>query len=70
MSENTYRPLLRPVGCATLPNGLEWDYVEMPPDLAAYRADVPRSSHRYGVIRTARALTADEMSRFDLRPHS
>ena len=70
MSENTYRPLLRPAGYSTLPDGLEWDYVEMPPDLAANRPDVPRSSYRYGIIRTARPLTTDEMRRFDLQSHS
>lgn len=63
-----YIPLLRPAGFATLPSGLRWDYVEAPamPGLCR-RDDIPLSAHRYGIIATDRALTADERDRFDLR---
>jgi hypothetical protein len=62
-----YVPLLRPASFATLPTGLQWQYVEAPWDLAHRRADLPRSSHRHGVIATSRALTAEECERFSLR---
>jgi hypothetical protein len=61
-----YRPLLRPATFATLPAGVAWEYAEMPPSLAHRRPDVPMSTHVHGVIRTDRALTADECERFDL----
>jgi hypothetical protein len=32
-----------------------------------WRDDLPRSSHRYGVIELDRKLTADECQHFDLR---
>lgn len=60
-----YIPLLRPPGFATLPGKLEWAYVEVPSYITK-RPDLPKSSHPHGVIE-CRELTADEMSRFDLR---
>ncbi len=66
---NTYRPLLRPASRFTLPAGIAWDYVEAPAmEGLANRPNLPRSSYRYGVIRTDRPLTADERERFDLTP--
>lgn len=63
--EYLYRPLLRPVGYATIPDGVEWEYVEAPPNLTT-RPDLPASRHPYGVIKTDRKLTADEKSRFGM----
>lgn len=62
-----YKPLLRPAGSATLPEGVAWFYVEAPamPGLAN-RPDLPASQHRYGAIAFERALTDDERKRFDL----
>jgi hypothetical protein len=64
--ENTYRPTLRPASSATLPDGLDWSFVEAPDYVN--RPDLPRSRHRYGVISTDRKLTADECDRFGLLP--
>ena len=59
-----YKPMLRPAHTASLPRGLTWDFAEAP----AYvnRPDLPRSSHRYGVIVTYRELTVSERKNFDL----
>lgn len=65
--KSRYAPLLRPAGFATLPHGLQWEYVEAPWDLAHIRSDLPRSDHRHGVIETARPLTLEEREHFDLR---
>ena len=61
-----YRPLLRPAGFATMPAGLKWDYVEVPPDIAHLRPNLPVSAHRYGVIACDRELTEKEYRHFDL----
>src|SRR6478752_995153 len=61
-----YIPLLRPASFSTLPQGLEWTYVEAP-SYVTKRPDLPRSSHAHGVIE-CRELTVDEQERFDLRP--
>ena len=62
-----YKPLLRPAGFATLPPGLTWRYVEAPTMHGLYVGDdLPRSSHRFGIIETSRALTVDEKEHFDL----
>ena len=68
MNTNLYRPLLRPASFCTLPAGIAWEYAEIPADLALGRPDLPVSSHRYGVIKTGRSLTAAERERFDLVP--
>jgi hypothetical protein len=60
-----YIPLLRPAGFATLPQGLDWAYVEAP-SYVTNRPDLPQSKHAHGVIE-CRELTKDEMYRFDLR---
>jgi hypothetical protein len=62
---NVYRPTLRPASFCTLPQGVKWDYVEVPLSISG-RPDLPISVHRYGVIKTDRALTKDEMQHFDL----
>jgi len=61
-----YIPLLRPASFSTLPQGLEWTYVEAP-SYVTKRPDLPRSSHAHGVIE-CRELTIEEQERFDLRP--
>ena len=63
-----YRPMLRPVGFATMPAGLKWDYVEVPRDIAHLRQNLPVSAHRYGVIACERELTEKERHNFDLEP--
>ena len=65
---NLYRPTLRPASTYTMPRGTTWEYAEIPADLASRRPDLPVSSHRYGVIRTGRVLTASERAAFDLVP--
>lgn len=61
-----YRPLLRLPGFATLPPGVVWEYVQMPPDLAHLRPELPRSEHRFGIIATHRALSAEECEQYSL----
>ena len=63
----SYVALLRPASFATLPSGLQWQYVEAPWDLAHMRSDLRRSQHRHGVIATCRQLTVEECERFSLR---
>jgi hypothetical protein len=60
----TYRPTLRPASFSTLPQGIRWDFVEVPVDVR--RPELPLSRHRYGVIAVNRRLTADECDRFGL----
>jgi|HubBroStandDraft_5_1064220.scaffolds.fasta_scaffold546271_1 hypothetical protein len=63
-----YIPLLRPASFSTLPQGIRWDFVESPGMAGlANRSDLPRSTHRYGVIEINRQLTAEELKQFDLR---
>ena len=61
-----YAPMLRPASFATLPRGVAWDYVETPSDGSVNRPDIPRSTRRYGIIRTDRALTRAETNTFEL----
>jgi hypothetical protein len=61
-----YRPTLRPVASYTLPEGLEWEFVEAPS--YANRPDLPSSRHPFGVIAVDRKLTADECDRFGMVP--
>ena len=67
--KHRYRMRLRPASTVTVPRGLVWEFVEMPPDIAHQRLDLPRSAHRFGVIATARALTAEELERYDIEVH-
>jgi hypothetical protein len=62
-----YRPLLRPASFCTLPQGVQWDYVEAPSYVTA-RTDLPRSRYTHGIISTNRQLTASEQKHFDLMP--
>lgn len=64
--EYLYIPLARPVGIGTIPRDVQWEYVEAP-DYVTLRPDLPRSSHRHGLIKTSRPLTADEREHFDMR---
>ena len=64
---HTYRPMMRPASMVTLPAGVKWEFVEAPWDIAHMRMDLPRSSHRFGMISTDRRLTEDEIEHFDLR---
>ena len=68
--KHLYRTRYRPPSFATLPLALQWDFVEMPPDIAHRRPELPRSRYRFGVIVTARALTSDELERFDIEVHT
>ena len=61
MTEHLYIPKLRPASFSTLPQGLAWEYVEAPSYITK-RPDLPRSAHPHGLIRTERALTADELN--------
>jgi hypothetical protein len=67
-TEYFYAPLLRPASYATLPRGLQWDYVEAPKDTRIDRPDLPVSKRTHGVIRTAKPLTLDVCRRFSLEP--
>lgn len=67
--KHRYRLRLRPASSVTLPPGLAWEFVEMPPDIAHQRLDLPRSAHRFGVIATARPLTDEELERYDIDVH-
>lgn len=62
-----YQPMLRPAEYGTMPN-VPWEYVEVPRNLTHLRSDLPVSRHLHGVVKTARELTDDEKSRYDLRP--
>ena len=61
---NKCRPLYRPAGFSTLPDDLDWDYVEAPTGIN--RPDLPLSRHRYGIIITSRPQTDDERGHFGL----
>ena len=67
-SDFLYRPTLRPAYSGGMPPGVKWEYVEAPFDLHGKRADIPASKHRYGLVKTSRELTADEIEHFDLEP--
>ena len=67
---NTYTMRYRPAGFVTLPPGIKWDYVAMPSrsDLfIPFRRDLPAEPrHPFGVIRTNRPLTRDEMKIYEV----
>lgn len=65
MTLHLYRPLLRPASFATLPQGVDWRYVEVPAYITK-RPDLPTSRWPHGVISTSRPLTESEMSDFSL----
>lgn len=65
-----YRPVFRPPGFATLPQGVGWDYVEVPPNLSFYRPELPVSRYTYGIIRTDRQLTERERDTYQLLKHT
>jgi hypothetical protein len=62
---STYRLLYRPPGFATLPSGLRWENVEVPAG-HPNPFDLPVSRHPFGIIRTERPLTPEEMERFEI----
>lgn len=65
--EVVYKPILRPVGQATLPRGLKWEYVAAPPDISFRRPELPTSVRwPHGLITTGRPLTKQEMETFDI----
>lgn len=69
-SHHLYVPLLRPASRWTLPDGVQWEYVEAPAMHGlADRPDLPQSPYRYGAILLSRELTAEELAHFDLRPY-
>ena len=65
-----YQPMLRPAGFATLPKGLEWDYVEGPAldPIISVRRGIPLSKCPHGIIATRRPLTFNEIMDFNLEP--
>jgi hypothetical protein len=64
---NHYRMKYRPAEFATLPRGIGWDYVETPAMHGlANRPELPRSTHRFGVIKTDRPLTEQERADFEI----
>lgn len=67
---NTYTMRYRPAGFATLPPGIQWDYVAMPSrsdQFLPFRRDLPAEPrHPFGVIRTNRPLTKDEMKIYEV----
>ncbi len=65
---HTYKPTLRPVNFATLPQGVEWDYVEAPAGqvMTAQRRGIPLSQHPFGIITLNRALTKEECERYGM----
>ena len=65
--DHRYIPLLRPASSFSLPRGVQWDFVEAPADIAHRRPDIPRSSHRYGIISIDRQLTPAEVDHFGLQ---
>ena len=67
-AENTYKMKHRPPSSSTLPDGLKWDYAELPRDFAGNRPDLKTSQHQFGVIKTDRPLTASEMRAFEMEP--
>ena len=66
--EYLYKPTLRPAGFATLPVGLEWDYIEAPSSepMIAVRRGLPMSRWQFGIIATNRRLTTEEREHFGL----
>lgn len=68
-AKNVYKPLLRPPGNATLPQGLKWEFVAAPPDMAHRMRDLPSSyKDTFGIIKTDRPLTKYEIEHFSLEP--
>lgn len=62
-----YAHRLRPVSVATLPEGVSWEFVCAPHDLAGARPDLPVDwSRRYGTYRTSRPITDAECAQFDI----
>lgn len=60
-----YRMLYRPAGFATLPKGIQWEFVEVPPGHPnPYRLEI--SAFPFGLFRTDRPLTADELTTFEI----
>lgn len=63
-----YATMLRPVGAATLPEGLIWEYVTAPRDLAHHRPDlVALGAYPHGTFRATRRITCDDLDPFELR---
>ena len=66
--EYTYRPRLRPVGYATMPSDVKWEFIEAPaydPMIGA-RLGIPVSRSQYGIIATDRQLTKEERDRYGM----
>lgn len=69
MTSHRYVMRYRPASRYTLPQGVTWGYVETPTMFGLANLPLlPISRHRYGVIETSRALTADEMRDFEIDP--
>ena len=63
-----YRTVIRPPAFGGIPHGVRWEYVEAPANGSPAPADLPRSQYYYGVFKTDRPLTREEMDRFDIAP--
>jgi hypothetical protein len=60
----TYANKYRPVSFCTLPDGIEWEYVENPKG-SNYPNGLPESTlYQHGVIKTNRPMTAEEIETF------
>jgi len=67
--ENLYYNRLRPVGLGTIPK-VEWEWAEQPA-LEMFRprnSSLPISRRPYGIFRTQRPLTEDELYNFEISP--
>lgn len=65
---NRYRMLYRPAYFATLPPGLKWEFVEAPQNIAHRRTDIPCSWYQFGVFKTDRPLTKEELEIYEIVP--
>ncbi len=63
----SYRAMLRPVGRATLPDGVRWEYAAVPP-YVTLRPDLPSAPTNapHGIITLDRALSLDECRQFGM----
>lgn len=61
-----YRTRFRPPSSSTLPEGLDYTLVEIGPNEAHLRPDLPVTRHTFPAFTTDRPLTAEEMDRFGI----
>jgi hypothetical protein len=61
-----YRTKFRPPSVSTLPDGIGYTLVEIGPDEAHLRPDLPVTRHTFPAFTTNRPLTPEEMDRFGI----